>query len=32
MDFLRGGLECDNWANVVVLEMGGHEISPSGWD
>lgn len=29
MDYLRG-LECDKWANVVVGEMGGHDISPVG--
>ncbi len=30
MDYL-GGLECDKWANVVVVEMGGHDFSPVGW-
>lgn len=25
-----GSLECDKWANVVVVEMGGHDISPVG--
>lgn len=27
MYYLRGP-QCDKWANVVVVEMGGHDISP----